>query len=246
MRLVVDSTRSVAGSTLSLRVSGFDIELSDISGGEKLVISEYSGRVSVEFVAFERIAESAAAEAVSAAIVADGIAGQPVLVSAVTEVIPATVLPSAVAEALVEPVSVATITEVTAEPVSVAAITEVAAAEPVSGSIITEATPAAALVLAKPKKGVSVEPSQEDSVVKQSSSSEALFQRLSVLRKKVASEQKLPPYIIFHDSTLREMIAHMPTDLVALIGISGVGQSKMDKYGSRFVEVIKEYLAEVA
>jgi ATP-dependent DNA helicase RecQ len=69
-----------------------------------------------------------------------------------------------------------------------------------------------------------------------------LFERLAALRKKISSEVKLPPYIIFHDSTLKEMCRRLPADLETLGQISGVGESKLTKYGARFLEAIHEFL----
>ncbi|MCL6592087.1 MAG: HRDC domain-containing protein [Firmicutes bacterium] len=72
--------------------------------------------------------------------------------------------------------------------------------------------------------------------------SEQLFGRLTALRKQISSEVRLPPYIIFHDSTLREMCRRLPADLETLGQISGVGESKITKYGARFLEAIQEFL----
>ena len=72
--------------------------------------------------------------------------------------------------------------------------------------------------------------------------SEQLFRRLVALRKQISSEVKLPPYIIFHDATLKEMCRRLPADLEALGQISGVGESKLTKYGARFLEAIHEFL----
>lgn len=73
-----------------------------------------------------------------------------------------------------------------------------------------------------------------------------LFQRLVSLRRQIAREVKLPPYIIFHDASLRDMASKLPLDLEAMKGISGVGQAKLDKYGSRFIEAIRDYVSKVA
>lgn len=72
---------------------------------------------------------------------------------------------------------------------------------------------------------------------------EQLFQRLAALRKQIASEVRLPPYIIFHDATLREMSKLLPADTDALKAITGVGQAKIEKYGMRFIQAIREYSA---
>ncbi|NLL05371.1 MAG: hypothetical protein GX270_06190 [Clostridiaceae bacterium] len=73
-----------------------------------------------------------------------------------------------------------------------------------------------------------------------------LFQRLVALRKQIAKEEKLPPYIIFHDTSLKDMVSKLPVDLEAMKDVSGVGHTKLEKYGIRFIEAIKEYLAESA
>ena len=72
--------------------------------------------------------------------------------------------------------------------------------------------------------------------------SEQLFQQLAALRKQLASELGLPPYIIFHDKTLRDMCRLLPTELSELGTIQGVGQAKLEKYGARFIQAIQEYL----
>ena len=72
--------------------------------------------------------------------------------------------------------------------------------------------------------------------------SEQLFQHLVTLRRQIAVEVKLPPYIIFHDKTLRDMCKLLPTTLEELVSIQGVGQTKLEKYGLRFIQAIQEYL----
>jgi ATP-dependent DNA helicase RecQ len=52
-------------------------------------------------------------------------------------------------------------------------------------------------------------------------------------------EAGLPPYVIFHDATLREMASAEPTTLAALSRISGVGARKLDAYGEAFLAVLK-------
>jgi superfamily II DNA helicase RecQ len=66
-----------------------------------------------------------------------------------------------------------------------------------------------------------------------------LFERLVTLRKQISSEVKLPAYMVFHDSTLKAMCQTMPDNLMELKLIPGVGAAKLDKYGSRFLEVIR-------
>jgi len=58
-------------------------------------------------------------------------------------------------------------------------------------------------------------------------------------RQRLAAEHKVPPYVIFHDSTLRQMLTDRPVDSDALLEISGVGQTKLARYGDEFLEVIR-------
>jgi hypothetical protein len=68
-----------------------------------------------------------------------------------------------------------------------------------------------------------------------------LFTRLSALRKRLAVEQGKPPYIIFHDSTLRDIAREFPMDLKSLSKINGVGRVKLKRYGGLLLEAIHEY-----
>jgi ATP-dependent DNA helicase RecQ len=73
---------------------------------------------------------------------------------------------------------------------------------------------------------------------------DALFERLRALRKRLADESGLPPYVIFHDSTLREMAGRRPLDLRAFARLPGVGQAKLERYGERFIAALREFQAE--
>lgn len=159
MKLVIDS-KGASGS-LHLNISGFSIELSDISSTGKVAVIEDSGNVSIEVLPFEEML---------------------------------------VSEPLVD------------------GLQEVKQAEPMS-----EAVP----------EVLDISP-------------DLLFQRLVALRKQIAKEEKLPPYIIFHDTSLKDMVSKLPVDLEAMKNVSGVGHAKLEKYGSRFVEAIRGYLAESA
>jgi ATP-dependent DNA helicase RecQ len=64
------------------------------------------------------------------------------------------------------------------------------------------------------------------------------FERLRAWRAEVAREAGLPAYVIFHDATLREIAARAPADLTALAGISGVGQTKLTRYGEGVLAVL--------
>lgn len=71
-----------------------------------------------------------------------------------------------------------------------------------------------------------------------------LFTRLRDVRRAIASREKVPPYIIFSDSTLTDMAKHFPTSKENLLRIKGVGDKKCDSYGEEFILVIKEYVDE--
>ena len=67
---------------------------------------------------------------------------------------------------------------------------------------------------------------------------EALFQALRELRLALAKNQGVPPYVIFHDSTLAELARQRPSRLEQLSGITGIGQAKLERYGAEFLAVI--------
>jgi len=69
---------------------------------------------------------------------------------------------------------------------------------------------------------------------------EALFQALRAERLRLAKEQGVPPYVIFHDTTLREMTRRRPADAAALADIPGIGGAKISRYGKAFLAVIGE------
>ncbi len=69
---------------------------------------------------------------------------------------------------------------------------------------------------------------------------EALFQKLKGLRLELARAQGVPPYVIFHDTTLMELARSRPQSLRALGAISGVGEAKLTRYGAQFLEVVRE------
>lgn len=71
-----------------------------------------------------------------------------------------------------------------------------------------------------------------------------LFARLRQLRKEMAQRDGIPPYVVFADSTLREMSVHLPVEADAMLSIKGVGQKKLEQYGAPFMALIKKYAAE--
>lgn len=71
---------------------------------------------------------------------------------------------------------------------------------------------------------------------------EDLFSILRSLRKELADEQGVPPYIVFSDVTLREMARYFPPNEDKLSEISGVGYKKLEAYGEAFLEAITEFI----
>ncbi len=65
-----------------------------------------------------------------------------------------------------------------------------------------------------------------------------LFEALRAWRRERAAEQKLPPYVIFHDTTLAAIARRRPTSADTLAKISGVGQAKLERYGADVLRVV--------
>jgi ATP-dependent DNA helicase RecQ len=72
------------------------------------------------------------------------------------------------------------------------------------------------------------------------SAGNALFESLRTLRKRLADEAGMPPYIIFNDASLWDMVQRQPTTLQEFSTIVGVGQAKLARYGGQFVELIQQ------
>jgi ATP-dependent DNA helicase RecQ len=68
----------------------------------------------------------------------------------------------------------------------------------------------------------------------------ALWEALRELRSQLAKEQDVPPYIIFHDATLMEMVMYRPSTYQQMQKISGVGEKKLELYGADFLAVIND------
>lgn len=73
---------------------------------------------------------------------------------------------------------------------------------------------------------------------------DALFERLRMLRKQIAAEQGVPPFVVFSDQTLKEMSGKQPANEEDLLSIKGVGEQKRVKYGKLFLEEIQAYVSE--
>lgn len=67
---------------------------------------------------------------------------------------------------------------------------------------------------------------------------QAAWDHLRACRKELADKQGVPPYVIFHDTTLFEMLERKPRTIEELGEINGVGAAKLEKYGETFLEAI--------
>ena len=70
-----------------------------------------------------------------------------------------------------------------------------------------------------------------------------VFEELRVERMSIAKEQGVPPYVVFHDSTLRDMAMLRPRDRAELAAVQGVGESKLERYGARFLAAVARAVA---
>lgn len=71
--------------------------------------------------------------------------------------------------------------------------------------------------------------------------SDVLFEKLRRLRLQIAKDESVPPYVVFSDASLRDMIDSRPTSPIEMLAVSGVGQKKMEQYGIRFINAIREH-----
>jgi ATP-dependent DNA helicase RecQ len=70
--------------------------------------------------------------------------------------------------------------------------------------------------------------------------SRLLFEKLRQLRLEISQRLNVPPYVVFHDKTLKEMAAVRPSTRSELLGITGVGERKAEQYGDLFLGVIRD------
>ncbi|WP_310602867.1 DNA helicase RecQ [Anaerosporobacter sp.] len=73
---------------------------------------------------------------------------------------------------------------------------------------------------------------------------EELFESLRQIRTAIAKEEKVPPYVVFADKTLVDMCSVLPESKEEMLSVSGVGEVKYEKYGERFLEVVKKHKAK--
>ena len=71
-----------------------------------------------------------------------------------------------------------------------------------------------------------------------------LFAKLRKLRKAIADEENIPPYVVFNDATLIEMAEQMPISASEMLSVNGVGHRKLERFGKPFLVMIKEHVDE--
>ncbi|WP_241596325.1 ATP-dependent DNA helicase RecQ [Rosenbergiella epipactidis] len=69
-----------------------------------------------------------------------------------------------------------------------------------------------------------------------------LFAKLRKLRKAIADEENIPPYVVFNDATLIELSEIQPISPSEMLGINGIGQRKLERFGRPFMQLIKQHL----
>ena len=88
-------------------------------------------------------------------------------------------------------------------------------------------------------------PAKQQRIVASTSSDERrgspLFEELRALRRRLADERSVPPYVVFSDATLLAMASARPTTEAEMLAISGVGPKKLTTYGDDFLEVIRSW-----
>ncbi|MCL2226174.1 MAG: DNA helicase RecQ [Oscillospiraceae bacterium] len=100
----------------------------------------------------------------------------------------------------------------------------------------------AEVLMKLPKEKQAAKPENQAELV--SASDGQLFELLRGVRLSLAQEQDVPAFVIFSDSTLRDMCAKLPTNQGEFLRVSGVGQVKAERYGEQFVEVIAEFVGK--
>ncbi len=94
----------------------------------------------------------------------------------------------------------------------------------------------------EPKKSAKRKPSVRESGAAPSGDiDDDLLERLRAFRMELARSNHVPAYIIFGDVTMRELASFMPTDEHALLGIHGIGEARLKKYGAKILDVIRAY-----
>ncbi len=83
--------------------------------------------------------------------------------------------------------------------------------------------------------------SKKDNKTKTFQPDNILWEKLRTKRLELAKAQDVPPYVIFHDSTLEEMVSKRPSNLKQFSQLSGVGKSKLERYAQAFIDILNEH-----
>ncbi len=92
------------------------------------------------------------------------------------------------------------------------------------------------MMVAKPKPGMSRVPG--------GNYDRKLFAKLRKLRKTIADEESVPPYVVFNDATLIEMTELLPVTSSEMLSVNGIGQRKLERFGRPFMQMIKQHLSD--
>lgn len=107
-----------------------------------------------------------------------------------------------------------------------------------------------ALQLAVPRlssnKGQSKSTAKESKQLQKQDYDRVLFSKLRALRKQIAEQSDVAPFVVFSDASLIEMSQQLPQSRTEFLAISGVGQTKLSRYGDDFLDLIAEYLDQSA
>jgi ATP-dependent DNA helicase RecQ len=95
-----------------------------------------------------------------------------------------------------------------------------------------------ALELAEPRL-VRVRQKDKGEAVLSRAEDRALFKELRQLRKQLAEEADVPPYVVFSDATLTELARYRPKTESELLGINGVGMRKLERFGAAFLALLR-------
>lgn len=71
-----------------------------------------------------------------------------------------------------------------------------------------------------------------------------LFEKLRELRKQIAKEEGVPPFVVFSDKTLLDMCIKTPKNAVDMLDVSGIGENKLERYGDRFIKLIQDFMQD--
>lgn len=100
------------------------------------------------------------------------------------------------------------------------------------------------VILTKPRPKIHTKKAPKKSAINPTHYDTTLFEKLRHLRKQIATQTNVAPFIVFSDATLIEMATSLPINLDQLFSINGVGQKKLESYGKLFLQVINDHLVD--